>query len=268
MWAGLTTVFHEGVPGLHLQLGQLRVQGGRLSRFSRLSGVSGHSEGWALYAERLADELGWHTTPGSRLGMLKGSALRAARVVIDIGVHLDLPVPDREAERHGPRWSFETAIEVLRDRGRIAAHRLHPEVVRYCGWPAQATAYKLGERAWLAARDEARARSGPGFDLKRWHTDGGYSLGAARAYRLAGDGFVEGGVTESFPGLLPGDVRARLHVLHDDDPLAVVGVQPPGQHGCVDRSEVDRVPQIPPRVRRAQRRLDLAGSDGGSHRMC
>jgi uncharacterized protein (DUF885 family) len=62
------------------------------------------------------------------------------------------------------------ATEVLRDRGRIAAHRLHPEVVRYCGWPAQATAYKLGERAWLAARDEARTRLGAGFDLKRWHT--------------------------------------------------------------------------------------------------
>jgi uncharacterized protein (DUF885 family) len=102
--------------------------------------------------------------------MLKGSALRAARVVIDVGLHLDLPLPPAEAERHGPRWTFEVATEVLRDRGRIAAHRLHPEVVRYCGWPAQATAYKLGERAWLAARDEARTRLGTGFDLKRWHT--------------------------------------------------------------------------------------------------
>jgi uncharacterized protein (DUF885 family) len=102
--------------------------------------------------------------------MLKGSALRAARVVIDIGLHLDLPLPPAEAERHGPRWTFEVATEVLRERGRIATHRLHPEVVRYCGWPAQATAYKLGERAWLAARDEARSRLGAGFDLKRWHT--------------------------------------------------------------------------------------------------
>jgi uncharacterized protein (DUF885 family) len=170
VWAELTTVFHEGVPGHHLQLGQARVAGDTLSRFGRLSGVSGHGEGWALYAERLADELGWHATPGTRLGMLKGSALRAARVVIDIGVHLDLPMPDEEAKRHGPRWSFETAIEVLRDRGRIASHRLHPEVVRYCGWPGQAISYKLGERAWLAARDEARTRLGPAFDLKWWHT--------------------------------------------------------------------------------------------------
>jgi uncharacterized protein (DUF885 family) len=170
VWAEQTTVFHEGVPGHHLQLGQARVMGEALSRHQRVGGVPGHSEGWALYAERLADELGWFDTPGRRLGMLKGSALRAARVVIDIGLHLDLPLPPAEAERHGPRWTFEVATEVLRDRGRIAAHRLHPEVVRYCGWPAQATAYKLGERAWLAARDEARTRLGAGFDLKRWHT--------------------------------------------------------------------------------------------------
>jgi uncharacterized protein (DUF885 family) len=170
-WAELTTVFHEGVPGHHLQLGQLRVLGERLSRFSRLGGVSGHSEGWALYAERLADELGWFTAPGTRLGMLKASALRAARVVIDIGVHLDLPIPPEEATRHGAKWGFETAIEVLRDRGRIAGHRLRPEVVRYCGWPGQAIAYKLGERTWLAARAEARNRLGPDFDLKRWHTE-------------------------------------------------------------------------------------------------
>jgi uncharacterized protein (DUF885 family) len=171
VWSELTTVFHEGVPGHHLQLGQLLVDGERVSRFARLSRVSAYSEGWALYAERLADELGWHTTPGRRLGMLKGSALRAARVVIDIGLHLDLPLPAEEATRHGPRWNFEVATEVLRDRGRIAAHRLHPEVVRYCGWPGQASSYKLGERAWLAARDEARARDGAGFDLKAWHTN-------------------------------------------------------------------------------------------------
>jgi uncharacterized protein (DUF885 family) len=124
--------------------------------------VSGHGEGWALYAERLADELGWFADSSTRLGMLGGSAMRAARVVIDIGVHLDLPLPD------GSRWSFDKACEVLRQRGRAEPHRVHAEVVRYFGWPAQAIAYKLGERAWLAAREEAMRR--PGFDLKRWHT--------------------------------------------------------------------------------------------------
>ncbi len=184
VWSELTTVFHEGVPGHHLQLGQARLMGDRLSRYSRVSSVPGHAEGWALYAERLADELGWFTGPGERLGMLKASALRAARVVIDYGLHLDLPLPPAEAKRHGPQWTFEVATEVLRDRGRIAPHRLHAEVVRYCGWPAQASAYKLGERIWLAAREDARRRAGSSFDLKQWHTHA-LSLGPVGLGRLA-----------------------------------------------------------------------------------
>jgi len=170
VWKELTTVFHEGVPGHHLQLGAARVAGDRLSRYSRISGVSGHGEGWALYAERLADELGWFAEPGTRLGMLHGSALRATRVIVDIGLHLDLPMPAREADTYGPRWTFDVGERVLAERGRLAPHRVHPEMVRYAGWPAQATAYKLGERAWLAARDEAKARQGAAFDIKAWHT--------------------------------------------------------------------------------------------------
>jgi uncharacterized protein (DUF885 family) len=160
-WSELTTVFHEGVPGHHLQEGAAHLSQD-LSRFAKNTFISGHGEGWALYAERLADELGWFSPPGSRLGMLSHSALRAARVVIDIGVHLDLPLPD------GQRWSFEKACDVLRERGRAEEYRVVPEVTRYFGWPGQAPSYKLGERAWLAARAEASRR--PGFDLKRWHT--------------------------------------------------------------------------------------------------
>jgi uncharacterized protein (DUF885 family) len=160
-WSELTTVFHEGVPGHHLQEGATHLSPG-LSRFAKNTFISGHGEGWALYAERLADELGWFSPPGSRLGMLSHSALRAARVVIDIGVHLDLPLPD------GSRWSFEKACEVLRERGRAEEYRVVPEVTRYFGWPGQAPSYKLGERAWLAARAEASRK--PDFDLKRWHT--------------------------------------------------------------------------------------------------
>src|SRR5580693_8726819 len=161
-WSELSTVFHEGVPGHHLQVGAAKTAGDRLSRFAKSSFVSGHGEGWALYAERLADELGWFTEPGTRLGMLGGSALRAARVVIDIGVHLDLPLPD------GSRWTFDKSCEVLAKSGHGEPHRIKAEVVRYFGWPAQAISYKLGERGWLAARAEAMRR--PGFDLKRWHT--------------------------------------------------------------------------------------------------
>ena len=161
-WSELSTVFHEGVPGHHLQVGAAKTAGDKLSRFAKSNFVSGHGEGWALYAERFADELGWFTEPGTRLGMLGGSALRAARVVIDIGVHLDLPLPD------GSRWTFERACEVLGQSGHGEPHRIQAEVVRYFGWPSQAISYKLGERAWLAARADAMRR--PGFDLKRWHT--------------------------------------------------------------------------------------------------
>jgi len=170
-WAELTTVFHEGVPGHHLQIGQTKVTGEGLSRFAKVFGsVSGHAEGWALYAERLSDELGWFTDKGTRLGMLKGSALRAARVVIDIGWHLDLPLPPAEAKLHGERWNFGVALDVLKHRGRIAEHRAFPEIVRYAGWPGQAICYKLGERAWMAARAEAQEAAGADFDLKAWHT--------------------------------------------------------------------------------------------------
>ena len=169
LWSDLSIVFHEGVPGHHLQIGHNRAAGDTMSRFARLTGVSGNMEGWALYAERLADELGWFDQhPGSRLGMLLGSALRATRVIIDIGVHVGLPIPAREAELYGPQWTFDNTLEVLRKRAFLTDHRLHGEAMRYFGWPAQASCYKLGERAWLAARETAKQR--PGFNLKSWHT--------------------------------------------------------------------------------------------------
>jgi uncharacterized protein (DUF885 family) len=161
-WSELSTVFHEGVPGHHLQAGAAVTAGDTLSRFAKTSFVSGHGEGWALYAERLADELGWFAEPGTRLGMLRSQSVRAVRVVIDIGVHLDLPRPD------GSRWTFENACELLGEVARREPGRVRAEVIRYFGWPGQAISYKLGERAWLAARQEAARR--PGFDLKRWHT--------------------------------------------------------------------------------------------------
>jgi len=161
VWRELSGLFHESVPGHHLQTAAVLMARDSLSRFALTTRVFAHSEGWAHYAERLADELGWYDEPGTRLGWLQWSALRAVRVVLDIGLHLDLPLPD------GSRWSFQRAGEVLRERGQADAHLIHPEVVRYCAWPAQATTFKLGERAWLAARAQAMRR--PGFDLKSWH---------------------------------------------------------------------------------------------------
>src|SRR5579859_2653607 len=161
-WSELSTVFHEGVPGHHLQVGATMMAGDALSRFAKTTFVSGHGEGWALYSERLADELGWFAEPGTRLGMLRSQSVRAARVVIDIGVHLDLPRPD------GSRWTFENACELLGGLVSGEPRRVRAEITRYFGWPAPAISYKLGERAWLAARQQATQR--PGFDLKRWHT--------------------------------------------------------------------------------------------------
>ena len=114
--------------------------------------VSGHGEGWALCTpERLADELGWFDSLARRLGMLSGSALRAARVVIDIGVHLDLPLPGRVPV--DVRAGLRGAARARPGRAAPGA----PEVVRYFGWPGQAISYKLGERGWLAAREQGHA---------------------------------------------------------------------------------------------------------------
>ena len=171
-WREVTTVYHEGVPGHHLQVGQTAYRSELLNRWQRLMcWVSGHGEGWALYAERLMDDLGHLDDPGNRLGMLDGQALRAARVIVDIGVHLQLEIPaDNPFEFHpGERWTAELALEFMRQHSRDEDARLAFEVNRYLGWPGQAPSYKVGERIWLQARDDARARLGADFDLKAFH---------------------------------------------------------------------------------------------------
>lgn len=173
-WREVTTVYHEGVPGHHLQIGQAQVLSGSLNRWRRLlCWCSGHGEGWALYAERLMDELGYLADPGDRLGMLDGQAFRAARVIVDIGMHLELPVPeDNPFGFHpGERWTPELGWEFLRAHCRLPDENLRFELNRYLGWPGQAPAYKVGERIWMQARDEARARKGADFDLKAFHRD-------------------------------------------------------------------------------------------------
>lgn len=175
----LTSVwYHEAVPGHHLQIAYAVLQKARLSRFQRVEFVPGHGEGWALYAERLMDELGYFDTPAVELGYLSAQAMRAVRVVLDIGLHLQLPVPDDvdpallegvEGLRAGGAWDRETARRFLSVRGLLPDYFAASEVDRYLGLPGQAICYKVGERAWLAARDAARAAAGDGFDLKAWH---------------------------------------------------------------------------------------------------
>jgi uncharacterized protein (DUF885 family) len=177
-WQEVTTIYHEGVPGHHLQVSQVVYLVDQLNRWQRLMCfISGHGEGWALYAERLMDELGYLSDPGNKLGMLDGQLLRAARVVVDTGVHLELQVPDDSPWRPGETWNYELAWEFLRSRVQVEDNMLRFELNRYLGWPGQASSYKLGERIWLQAREDARRRKGASFDLKEFHSQA-LALGA------------------------------------------------------------------------------------------
>jgi uncharacterized protein (DUF885 family) len=173
-WREVTTVYHEGVPGHHLQVAQTAYRAELLNRWQRLlCWVSGHGEGWALYAERLMDELGYLSDPGDKLGMLDGQAFRAARVVVDIGMHLELEIPlDNPFRFHpGERWTPELGWQFMRAHCRVPDENLRFELNRYLGWPGQAPSYKLGERIWLQAREDAKLRKGAAFDLKAFHRD-------------------------------------------------------------------------------------------------
>ncbi|HEX3647768.1 MAG TPA: DUF885 family protein, partial [Pseudonocardiaceae bacterium] len=134
-----------------------------------IGSVSAMSEGWALYAERLMDELGYFADPGTRLGFLDAQMRRAIRVIIDIGMHLRLPIPADSPVGAGERWTPELGLAMMRAGSPRDDGFVTSEVVRYLGVPAQAIGYKLGERAWLAGRAAARQARGDAFDLKAWH---------------------------------------------------------------------------------------------------
>ncbi|WP_314219515.1 DUF885 domain-containing protein [Streptomyces zaehneri] len=166
----VTTWYHEGVPGHHLQLAQWAHVAHSLSRYQSTVGiVHANAEGWALYAERLMDELGFLTSAERRLGYLDAQMLRAIRVVIDIGMHLELEIPADSPCHPGERWTPGLAQEFLALHSSRPADYVESEVVRYQGMAGQAIGYKLGERVWLMGREAARARHGADFDLKAWH---------------------------------------------------------------------------------------------------
>ncbi|MDQ0963472.1 uncharacterized protein (DUF885 family) [Streptomyces sp. B4I13] len=166
----VSTWYHEGVPGHHLQLAQWAHVAGDLSRYQASVGiVSANAEGWALYAERLMDELGFLTDAEQRLGYLDAQMMRAVRVIIDIGMHLELPIPADSPFHPGERWTPELAQEFFGAHSSRPADFVESELTRYLTIPGQAIGYKLGERAWLLGREKARERRGAGFDLKSWH---------------------------------------------------------------------------------------------------
>jgi uncharacterized protein (DUF885 family) len=174
LWDLVSTWYHEGVPGHHLQLAQWVYVAKDLSTYqTSLGSVGANVEGWALYAERLMDELGYLTDSGARLGYLDAQQMRAVRVVVDIGMHLGLPIPDDAegavAEHRGTPWTPELARAFFGENCGRDPEFLDSELVRYLGIPGQAISYKLGERAWLSGREEARKNRGADFDLKAWH---------------------------------------------------------------------------------------------------
>jgi uncharacterized protein (DUF885 family) len=170
LWEALSTEYHESAPGHHLQLAQMMYQAESLTRFQRLGvAISGHGEGWALYAERLMHELGYLDDPVYELGWLAGQALRAARVILDIGLHCEMRIPTDEQFHPGEKWRSELGLPFLLERTGHPEEFLASEVDRYLGMPGQAISYKVGERVWLEGRDRARQRLGAQFDLKFFH---------------------------------------------------------------------------------------------------
>ncbi len=168
----VSTAYHEGFPGHHLQIGLQVSLSDRLSRAHRLlAWRPGYGEGWALYAEQFMDEIGELERPEYELGYLGTSLMRAVRVVVDLGLHLGLPIPADAPLHAGESWDYERAVEALTSLAFLDEATARSEVTRYLGWPGQAISYAVGQRAILELREERRARDGAGFDLKAFHAD-------------------------------------------------------------------------------------------------
>ncbi len=164
-WHLVSTWYHEAVPGHHLQVATVTIEKDRLTRFQRTAAwISGYGEGWALYAERFMNELGAFDEPGIEMGYLSAQALRAARIVVDIGMHLGYTDFD------GNVWNAESSRKLLNEQALLDEDHSRSETDRYLGWPGQAISYKVGERVWMAAREDAKLRLGADFNMKKFHT--------------------------------------------------------------------------------------------------
>ena len=170
LWGEVSIVYHEGVPGHHFQIATTISLGDQLSRFQKLAaGTSGYVEGWGLYAERLMGELGYLDNPDYYLGMLGSQLFRSQRVVVDIGMHLGLRIPGDSDFHPGEVWTPDLALAFMQPTSPFGPEFMVSEIDRYLGMPGQAISYKVGERYWLDAREQAKAKAGAEFDLKAWH---------------------------------------------------------------------------------------------------
>ncbi len=146
--------YHEGVPGHHLQISTAQAADTHVLR--KISFFGAYLEGWALYAEQLADELGGYAGPIERAGYLQSFLFRAARLVVDTGIHTQ-------------RWSREKATDYMVETVGFARGRSQREIERYCTMPGQACSYKIGHASWLRARANAQRIAGDKFDLRQFH---------------------------------------------------------------------------------------------------
>ncbi|HEX8216079.1 MAG TPA: DUF885 family protein [Allosphingosinicella sp.] len=155
-WTLPTLTYHEATPGHHHQIA-LALEAEGIPMIRRLLGFSAYSEGWGLYSEQLADEMGvYENDPFGRVGYLQSFMFRAARLVVDTGLH-------------HKRWSREQAIRYMADTLGDQESSVTTEVERYAVWPGQATSYKVGQTRWVALRESARRRLGQAFDIRGFH---------------------------------------------------------------------------------------------------
>ena len=155
-WSLPTLTFHEAIPGHHLQI-SLANEAQGLPLLRKAMGNSGYQEGWALYAEQLAVEMGMYDDdPFGHIGQLHDAILRAVRMVLDSGMH-------------AKRWSREQAVKYYADSLGDPESGAITEVERYCVWPGQASAYMIGKLTILAARAKAKKTLGGAFDIRRFH---------------------------------------------------------------------------------------------------
>ncbi|WP_339913344.1 DUF885 family protein [uncultured Brevundimonas sp.] len=155
-WSLPTLTYHEALPGHHLQ-GTLAIENEALPLISKALFFSAYGEGWALYSEQLADEMGVYANdPFGELGYLQSLLFRASRLVADTGLH-------------HKRWSREQAIRYMVDTGGDEETSITSEIERYCVWPGQACSYKIGHTEWVRLREDARATLGPRFDIRGFH---------------------------------------------------------------------------------------------------
>ena len=151
-----STSFHEGIPGHHLQIAIAQELGDSVPAFQRNGFISAYGEGWGLYTERLADEMGLYSTEWDRVGMLSADSMRACRLVVDTGMH-------------ALGWSRQRAIDYVAANSPLAMHTIVEEVDRYLSFPGQALSYMIGRIEIQRMRSDAEAALGDRFDIKGFH---------------------------------------------------------------------------------------------------